>query len=393
MGKFEMPVMEEKTMGDLEEGLLLHGTWGPQLETAIPAERKARRAVYYKIMFYSALLVLVCYHQLAYARPAATTTQVTGLPQYVLDYAPIVYLDTAEAYFPADMNAQIANTHPTVNLTSIPNPPSPLSVHNLDTLNTFGNNGLNVFLTSNLDVTKTPNWLLGVVPDSTGKTSNASSCAIITTDHGNGLVDAFYMYFYAYNQGNTVLSHELGDHIGDWEHNMVRFQDGKPQAVWYSQHGNGEAFTYAAVEKNGIRPVSYSAKGSHGNYAIVGKHDHTIPDLNLPEGLIVDYTSKGMKWDPTLNAYFYTFDPSSTKFTGLNNSPVGAMAYKGKWGDDQYLDSDPRQPGSFFGFKKFVAGPTGPGDKQLNRKREVLKIAFSVLSWKRWEEWKVGADV
>ncbi len=227
-------------------------------------------------------------------------------------------------------------------------------------------NGTNVYLTSKVDVTTEPKWLTGVVPDSTGRTNGAVSCAIIVNDHGAGLVDVFYMYFYAYNRGNVVFFHELGDHIGDWEHNMIRFQNGTPQAIWYSQHANGEAFTYKTVEKNGIRPISYSAEGSHANYAIAGTHDHTIPDLNLPAGLIQDYTSKGMLWDPTLSSYFYTFNATTSTFGSLSGSPTGAMYFKGKWGDEQYPKSDPRQD-DFFGFAKFVSGPTGPWDKQLNR--------------------------
>jgi hypothetical protein len=57
------------------------------------------------------------------------------------------------------------------------------------------------------------------------------------------------------------------------EHNMIRFKDGAPKSVWYSQHEYGEAFTYEAVPKVDGRPISYSAKGSHANYARVGKHD------------------------------------------------------------------------------------------------------------------------
>ena len=120
-------------------------------------------------------------------------------------------------------------------------------------------------MTSNLDVTTEPVWLTGIVPDSTGETREITSSVIIVNDRGSGKVDAFYMYFYAYNQGNTVFFQELGDHIGDWEHNMIRFHNGTPQAMWFSQHNNGQAFTYDAVEKKGIRPISYSAKGSHAN--------------------------------------------------------------------------------------------------------------------------------
>lgn len=62
---------------------------------------------------------------------------------------------------------------------------------------------------------------------------------------------------------------------------MIRFSNGTPQALWYSQHAGGEAFTYEATEKQGKRPVAYSAKGTHAVYAIAGSvpptpiHKHT----------------------------------------------------------------------------------------------------------------------
>ena len=54
---------------------------------------------------------------------------------------------------------------------------------------------------------------------------------------------------------------------------MIRFEKGQPKSIWYSQHEYGEAYTYDAVEKIGKRPVVYSAKGSHANYVVAGKHD------------------------------------------------------------------------------------------------------------------------
>jgi hypothetical protein len=214
-------------------------------------------------MFALTLLVLCWHYGLTFARPSEMLRRVDGVPSFVLDYgmyilqalwahflttdiAPIVYLDTGEAYFPSDIGSQLANTQPEVNYSVISNAPNPLTLDNVDALNGFGSGGSDVYLTTTVDVTKAPEpkWLEGVVPDSSGKTNSAITAAIIVNDHGSGAVDAFYMYFYAYNQGNTVLGQELGDHIGDWEHNMIRFKDGVPQHVWYSQHSFGEAFTY-----------------------------------------------------------------------------------------------------------------------------------------------------
>lgn len=44
---------------------------------------------------------------------------------------------------------------------------------------------------------------------------------------------------------------------------MVRFLDGVPQAVFYSQHSDGQGYAYNATEKLGVRPVIYVAEGSH----------------------------------------------------------------------------------------------------------------------------------
>ena len=51
---------------------------------------------------------------------------------------------------------------------------------------------------------------------------------------------------------------------------MIRFSNSTPQAVWFSQHASGQAFTYDALEKRDLRPVSYSGNGTHANYATAG---------------------------------------------------------------------------------------------------------------------------
>ncbi|KAK3674348.1 hypothetical protein LTR78_005817 [Recurvomyces mirabilis] len=314
------------------------------------------------------LLALAALAPAVFSAPLASRQAPSGVPAYVLTYAPIVYLDSSDPYFPSDIGAQLSHTQPEVNFATVSGAPNPLTLNNLNTLNNLG--GTNVYLTSKDDISKNPSWLNGVKPDASGKTNGAVSCAIIVNDHGSGLVDAFYMYFYAFNYGGDYFSFIIGDHVGDWEHNMIRFQNGMPQAIWYSQHANGEAFTYATVQKSGVRPIVFSANGSHANYAITGTHDHTIPNVNLPEGPVEDHTDKGSMWDPTLSAYYYSYNAGSNTFAAYDSStPVNWLYFNGHWGDQQYPNSDPRQTTIFgiSGTQKYQGGPTGPEDKQLNR--------------------------
>ena len=77
----------------------------------------------------------------------------------------------------------------------------------------------------------------------------------------------------------------------------------------------------------------------------------------------MDYTDQGVLWDPTLNAYTYTYEPSTGSFSaGSDNDPVAWLNFNGQWGDDQ----PPNEP-SIFGEAKYVAGPNGPKFKHLNR--------------------------
>lgn len=144
--------------------------------------------------------------------------------------APKVWLQSQDPYYPSDIGAQLAHTKPKINFVEVAGAPNPLTLDNLASLNALG--GQSVYLTSVDDVTKNPAWLNGVKPDTSGKTNGATSCAVIVNDHGAGNVDAYYMYFYAFDVGNTVLGQEVGNHVGDWEHNMIRFKNGIPQAVW-----------------------------------------------------------------------------------------------------------------------------------------------------------------
>lgn len=67
-----------------------------------------------------------------------------------------------------------------------------------------------MYLTSIADVSTDPAWLKGIQPDADGGTPGEVTCAIIVVDKGNNVVDAFYMYFYAFNWGGVVLGNQLG---------------------------------------------------------------------------------------------------------------------------------------------------------------------------------------
>ena len=92
----------------------------------------------------------------------------------------------------------------------------------------------------------------------------------------DGFVDVFYFYFYSFDYGNDLFGIVFGNHVGDWEHSMVRFVDGEPTHVYLSAHSSGYAYTYDAIAKEGKRPKVYVADGTHANYAITGTQEYTF---------------------------------------------------------------------------------------------------------------------
>jgi len=210
---------------------------------------------------------------------------------------------------------------------------------------------------------------------------------LIVADKGNGTVDAFWFYFYSFNLGQKVFNIRFGNHVGDWEHTMIRFQDGKPESVALSEHDFGSAYSWHALEKYvpnpdgsmtmlgtwknqtfgkvAKRPVTYSAIGSHAMYATSGLHPYI-----LPWGLLHDQTDRGPLWDPAQNVQSYTYDVENATLrasTRNPRSPTGWLSYAGHWGDKYYPLSDPRQY-RFAGEYHYVNGPTGPKFKRLGRK-------------------------
>ena len=324
-----------------------------------------------------ALIPLLALASLANTTPIKL--QNTSVPQYVLDHAPLVYMDEQEEWFPSDITAQLTNSHITdASYNTITNAPSPLTLSNLNTIP----NQSSTFITSNEGITALPPWFHGVRPTPDRRTPSATASTIILVQKPNSILDAFYFYFYAYNAGNApfnIPNFTFGNHVGDWEHTMIRFNSStaQPLAAWYSQHATGQAFEFRTLKthpESPKRPLVYAARGTHANYATPGPHESAIPGLAFPGAILTDHTSAGALWDPLLNAYFFAYSTDSDKFSSLPNPVMGGtgdvptewLQYTGQWGDPQLPDSDGKQV-VLFGQRKYTAGPTGPRDKRLGR--------------------------
>ncbi|KAL8981255.1 MAG: hypothetical protein Q9177_005629 [Variospora cf. flavescens] len=291
------------------------------------------------------------------------------------------------------MAEHLEHVTPHLNYTPISASPSDCNISSLNKLNQY-NGGRFIYLMSDDNVEERPDWLGGeknipisqdesfhqrpggqqnqqqtIKPGKRGRVSGGRSDApavLVIVDKGDGVVDAFWFFFYSYNLGNKVFSVRFGNHIGDWEHSLVRFHNGKPQKVFVSEHYFGQAYTYDAVEKIGKRPVIYSAVGTHAMYATPGFQPYI-----LPFGVLHDQTNRGPLWDPALNTLSYTYNYSSDILLPSTRNPTAATEwfyFNGHWGDKYYPLSDARQY-EFAGEYHYVSGPLGPRFKHLGRRR------------------------
>ncbi|KAH6627264.1 hypothetical protein B0J18DRAFT_444287 [Chaetomium sp. MPI-SDFR-AT-0129] len=381
------------------------------------------------------------------------------VPDYVLDYAPLVHLYSGENFWPSDIAEHVQHIKPYMN-GSMVNTTEPLGLQNLGKLNALKGN---VYGTSDDDVESRPAWLhsrfsipepfeddgdedgdveepphrpdddiswqdvdrdhpphrivpprgsrafrrrrslsgdqrpivwnppentkQGAEPNPSGYSE--APAVLVLVDKGSGILDAFWFFFYSYNLGQTVLNIRFGNHVGDWEHCMVRFQNGVPRAMFLSEHAGGKAYLWQALEKRAqkdgkpARPVIYSAVGSHAMYANPGMHPYV-----LPFKLLKDITDKGPLWDPSLNNYAYWYDYEVNRDEQRNATfasgeqeqtslvpaasnpdlPTSWFHFEGTWGDDIYPLNDQRQ-WRLFGEYHYVTGPRGPKAKFLERRK------------------------
>ncbi|KAJ3187428.1 hypothetical protein HDU85_006716 [Gaertneriomyces sp. JEL0708] len=314
------------------------------------------------------------------AIPVKRQQSCSSVPDYVLRHAPIFNFHKDERFFPASPADFLPHVVP-LNAARQPIPgPLPLSLANLDQYPS------DTFLTSIQDPETEPGFLRKSENKPVGLKSQSSS-TVIVVDKGNNVLDAFWFVFYPYNEGPKVLSRHFGNHVGDYEHIMVRFQNGVPSQVWFSAHSEGSAYEYSATKKKTVngqpRMVAYVAKGSHANYPNNGAPGLLAgfqPYIPVALGLVHDLTSSqasGSLWDPTLGTIeSFCFSPASGAFAPTPESPVKDLAhltFQGKWGDQRYPSNDPRQYDVLGKVFHYESGPTGPASKNLGRPTVCIK--------------------
>lgn len=131
---------------------------------------------------------------------------------------------------PSDIPTHIQQSSAWLDHKALPDLPK-LDMDNLEILNEFGDE---VALTSNDDPTEFPPLILGERPDESGRTRNSTPCVVILVEKSETVLDAFYFYFYSYDQGPNITqvlepldsiiggdeaydrSLHYGNHVGDW---------------------------------------------------------------------------------------------------------------------------------------------------------------------------------
>ncbi|MGW6262151.1 Vps62-related protein [Streptomyces sp. NPDC055085] len=239
------------------------------------------------------------------------------------NYAPKIWLDHGESYYPSNVEPFLANTHVETHPSS--------------------SNSRQQFLVTNealgCDSCTNPSFLDGSRPDQGLVSSYAE--VVHRTENGQetGITDLIYWTFYPYNNGKRICIgwysswgciggySTFGNHVGDWEHVTVRIVDGKPSQIYLSQHSGGQTFPYGSgdVVLAGGHPVVYAARGSHGLYPDARRHTYQ----DLPNGdSLYDDTSAGILWNTQQGLKIFAWQPVGTfmgEWSWLN--------FAGRWGN------------------------------------------------------------
>lgn len=161
----------------------------------------------------------------------------------------------------------------------------------------------------------------------------------------SGRIVVQYWQLYPYNDSFGLINHE-----GDWEYTAVVVDAAeRVQRVVFFRHGHDRDVAPSRVEWVGDHHVTYSAKGSHGQYRGTVQGDEC-----LTEGLqddvqgIADFCVPGTAWD-TWTSGFGGIVNVGEKSRPLNGADW--LRYSGLWGEVGFAAAGPID---------YTSGPRGP---------------------------------
>jgi len=252
-------------------------------------------------------------------------------------YAPSIYLDVNEQFNPSDVGYFLRNTFVSSHGQKVQQPDT-LNEMNLASVPLKDSNDLRLTTKEPLgcDDCSNPKFLRGFDPTRV----SVPVYVIVVEKPQIQSIDAYYFTFYPFNGGKEACvglrvfgkcigkTMEFGNHVGDWEHVAIRFnqQSLTPTQYFGSEHTSG--FTYNLNDKaltlvEGTHVTFYSARGSHGLRAVAG--DYMYQKLANGDKL-TDNFSKGKPWDSWKNLKItYKKDVYDGEFTWMN--------FLGDWGN------------------------------------------------------------
>lgn len=294
------------------------------------------------------------------------------IPQFILDYAPMVYLYSEENYYPGDIQTYInkfklcvpsKNYNKIDGLKNLMNElgvvelPEEICIDQEDNLltaqdlSTFFNvdlkhnphdkrasiwfernsgnaqlhiNSKHFFMTKKYFNPKA-DFLKGHKPRNMGVSPLAPSNLVVkyhykrdlsTNEYTVDYIDAFWGLFYPFNEGAYVMgTGPWGNHLGDWEHILVRFyhseQGFKPVALWLSAHSGGFAYEFDKISKHdsNLTPGKKPVVfAARGTHANYASVGQHAHDVPFFFSALSDFTDRGMLWDVSSNYYGYSLD-------------------------------------------------------------------------------------
>ncbi|KAI9363911.1 hypothetical protein DFJ73DRAFT_939141, partial [Zopfochytrium polystomum] len=220
-------------------------------------------------------------------------------------FAPLIVYHPDEKYFASSVDYMFPHyTLINADGSAVANAPSPLTAQNLDFLNEAGTDASGTYLAVSGSPAGDPNVPSGfeyLYSDVSTGTTAPIYAFVVPKD--NSVIDIFYC---RWSLGkNIILLGYVGDHVGDWEHIVVRTVNGNAVSVDFSAHSSGSGLGTLSVADSrlawsGSHPVGYTALGSHGIWPQTGSNTYkTIAGIYK----LTDETGNGAQWETWNNVY------------------------------------------------------------------------------------------